>query len=62
MGHSEDPLSSLPKTVPNHKVVIPSLLIIPFPMLYQKYNSFLVNYMLTLYDIQEIRKFLPNRL
>lgn len=57
-----DPHSALPKTMPDHKAVIPSLLITPFPMF--KNIIVMLTYMLTLYNIQEkyTGRFLPNRL
>ena len=54
--------SALPETMSDHKAVIPSLLITPFPMF--KNIIVIITYMLTLYNIQEkcTRRFLPNRL
>lgn len=61
-GSFRDRHSALPKTVSDHKAVIPSLLITPFPMF--KNIIVIITYMLTLYNIQEKckRRFLPNRL
>lgn len=61
-GSFRDPHSALPKTMPDRKAVIPSLLTTPFPMF--KNIIVIITYMLTLYNIQEkcTRRFLPNRL